>query len=376
MTRRYLVPQTDVPAAEDWSTDMILTETRSMARAGWIGLAVLVPAIVCTAVLLPFNAGNVIALILLGVLFLGAAMGPIVHRMESAPLRRGLLKNPWRRCAATVAVTDDVFEVYQHLMVFDPSGAFVVRGMLEDMADLVLDQQEVFLVGPDDDGRVVLRVAGLCKMFQARVDDKAEVRPREREPHVPGRPLDDPAVAQAFRGFRWGTRAWLWSGIPSLLGATLVLLSIWPIALAGLVIGGLFVVFGLLSLPMLQLGPYYRQAVAEMEAATQWTAMPFTLFPWEPGREVAGLAQLPGGKMALVQFPLPDSDVIANVADTGTLWVAGSPTSEAVAAGVPRVPALTIAIVQPDRDRPEEKTQPWLLRGSDPTLSTIPTLTR
>jgi hypothetical protein len=55
------------------------------------------------------------------------------------------------------------------------------------------------------------------------------------------------------------------------------------------------------------------------------------------------------------------------------MWVAGLP-SGAVAVGVPRVPALTIAVIHRDRDRPDDTPQPWLLRTREPGLHNIPAL--
>ena len=190
-----------------------------------------------------------------------------------------------------------------------------------------------------------------------------------------GRPLDDPAVARAFRGFRRGTRAWLWSAVPAVVGAVLVALGVWPLSPAGLVVGGLVLVLAALSLPTsLLIGSMYREAVAAAESATRWTPVPVTLFPWESDHEVAGLAQLSSGT-AVVRFPLPDLDVIANIADTGTMWMAGDGNG-VVAVGVPRVPVLTFAVVQPDRDVPDDTPQPWLLRAIEPGLREIPALRR
>ena len=123
-----------------------------------------------------------------------------------------------------------------------------------------------------------------------------------------------------------------------------------------------------------QLSRYYAQAAAAADAATEWTSLPITLFPWEPANVVAGLVQMPG-RTVLIQFPLPNLDVIANIADTGTIWIWGNP-SDVVAVGAPQLPVLTVGVLQADRDKPPEETQPWLLRGNDPGLREIPALRR
>jgi hypothetical protein len=76
-----------------------------------------------------------------------------------------------------------------------------------------------------------------------------------------------------------------------------------------------------------------------------------------------------------VQFPLPNLDVIANIADTGTIWIWGTP-SEVLAVGAPQLPLLTVGLLQSDRDEPPEEPQPWLMRGNDPGLREIPALRR
>ncbi|ONI90791.1 hypothetical protein ALI144C_02210 [Actinosynnema sp. ALI-1.44] len=378
--RRYLRPQTDVPAVEDWSTALILKENRAFAPIAFAISVSFAAVASCVAIFLPGSPGNVATVVVLGALSVLTSLSVVAAVVESAPARRGRLNSPWRRCSATVAAPMPDNPWFQRLLVFDEPGTLVLRGTsLEGALDLVLDQQELFLCGPDEEGRAIIRVPGLCQLYHARVDpllEAADVRPMEREPAVSSRPLDDPAVAHAFRYFRWGTRQWVFPVIPGAVGCALVGLSIRPLAIAGLVTGGLLLLAAGIATSLLALAPLYRQAVDRLEAATEWTTVPFTLFPWEPAQEVAGLAQLPGGGMALVQFPFPNSVLIANIADTGTLWVAGSLTDQAVAVGIPRITVLSLALVQPDRDTPDDKPQPWLLRGNEPSLRRIPVLNR
>ncbi|ALG11887.1 hypothetical protein [Kibdelosporangium phytohabitans] len=377
--RRYLRPQTDVPAIDDWSTALILNENRAMAPIVFCVWVVLTATALGIAIFLPGSAGNIATVVVLGLVCVLTSLNLLNVVVESRPARQGRLDAPWRRCSATVAVLDDD-DWFQRLLVFDEPETLLLRGTALDGAlDLVLDQQEVFLCGPDEKDRVIIRVPGLCQLYHAEVDPSlsaAEVRPMEREPYTSTRPLDDPAVAHASRYFRWGTRQWIWPVIFGGLGCVLTGLSIWPLSIAGLVTGGLMLLVAGFTTTLTMLTPLYREAVAGLESAEQWTTVPFTLFPWEPAQEVAGLAQLPGGGMALVVFPFPDSVLIANIADTGTLWFAGSLTKQAVAVGIPRISVLTLAVVQRDRDKPEDKPQPWLLRGNEPSLRRIPVLNR
>ncbi|MFJ6674160.1 hypothetical protein ACIQMJ_23880 [Actinosynnema sp. NPDC091369] len=372
MRPAYLEPRTDVDALDDWSTRLVLDQFRGYVT--WsVVIAVGLLVVAVSLVVFPDPApGTVAAVVVLGLLGLVTAIPPLAHRVETAPRRRGLLDRPWRRVPATVVAGGGKWDE-DRLLVFAEDGTVVLRGLLSDGLDLVLDRQEVFLCGPDEGGRAVVRVAGLCRMFPVRVDtSEDEARPREREPHVIGRPLDDPAVARAARGFRWGTRTRVWCALGAAVGAVLVALSVRPLSPAGLVVGGLLIVAAALMTPSsFLLDRLYREAVAALDSATGWTPAPITLFPWESTDEVAGLAQLPGGT-AVVRFPLPDPDLVANIADTGTLWVAGD--GEVVTVGLPRVPALMFAMVHPDRDVPEDTPTPWLLHVLEPSWDGVPAL--
>ena len=372
MRPAYLEPRTDVPAVEDWSTLLVLDQFRGYARASAAAAVGLLVVAVSLIVFPGAAPGTVAAVAVLLLMSLTAALAPLIHRLETAPRRRGLLDRPWRRVPATVVAGGGKWDE-DRLLVFAEEGTVVLRGSVPDGLDLVLDRQEVFLCGPDEQDRAVIRVAGLCRLFPLRVDRSGEeARPREREPHLIARPLDDPAVARAFRGFLWGTRAWVWCAIGAAVGAVLVALSLWPLSPAGLVVGGLLIVAAAVMTPgTLLITRLYREAAAAVESATEWTPVPITLFPWESDHEVAGLAQLPRGT-AVVQFPLPDPDLIANIADTGTMWMVGD--GEVVTVGLPRVPALMFAMVHPDRDVPEDTPQPWLLHVLEPSWDGVPAL--
>ena len=75
MSRLYLEPGTDGPAAQDWSTALILAEARSVARL-LTGFAVLVPLAVYVVMVLPVTPGNVGAVAVLALLGLLGLIGP------------------------------------------------------------------------------------------------------------------------------------------------------------------------------------------------------------------------------------------------------------------------------------------------------------
>ncbi|MET8758500.1 hypothetical protein [Lentzea sp. NPDC004782] len=365
---RYLEPRTDVPAKDDWSTGLILQEL-GMVRHALSTVALVSLAGLVGCLFLPMVAGNIAAIVVLSLLLLMGAVGPVMHRVETLPVRRGLLEEPWRRSPATVVDNPGVkYATYVRL-----ADGTVLESFDVELPDMVHEFGEIFLCGPNDRGKAVVRVAGLAETANAKVVSPEGVVPREPgERYELGRPLDEPAVRKAFSGLVAGTHAALGAVIPAVIGAVIVLMSLWPVAPAGLVVGGLVVVLSLLMLPStIELGRWYRDAVKGMRAAQTWTPVPVTLFPWQPGTLVSGLATMPGGRLALVQFVDPNLHVVANIADTGTMWIAGV-HEDVIAVGVPRVPVLTIAAVQPDSDTPREAPVPWIQRLRQPDFSGLP----
>ncbi|GAB2836650.1 hypothetical protein [Lentzea nigeriaca] len=366
---QYLEPRTDVPAINDWSTGLILQELGLVRRTlSIVALAALAGLVGC--LFLPMEIGNIAAIVVLSLFLLVGAIGPVMHRIQTLPVRRGLLDEPWRRCPVTVVDhPDDKYPTYVRML----DSVVLESFPSSELRDVLRHRGEVFVCGPDEKGKAVIRIAGLAEMENVTVARPAEFVDREpEEPHEIGRPLDDPAVRKAFSGLVAGTRATLGTTIPAGIGAVIVLMSLWPIAPAGLVVGGVVVVLSLLMLPsLIELSRWYRDAVKAMHAARRWIPVPITLFPWQPGALVAGLATMEGGRLALVQFVDPNLHVIANIADTGTMWIAGV-HEDVIAVGVPRLPVLTIAAIQPDSDTPREAPVPWIQRLRQPDFSRLP----
>lgn len=369
MLLQYLEPRTDVPAKDDWSTNLILQELGMMRHTlSIVALVSLAGLVGC--LFLPMVVGNVAAIVVLSLLLLVGAIGPVMYRVETLPVRRGLLEEPWRRCpAAVVGDPDDRYDTYVQLA----DGTVLKSFMGDDLRYVVGVRGEIFVCGPNENGKAVVRVAGLAETANAKVAKPAEFVDREpAERHEIGRPLDDPAVLKAFSGLVAGTHAARWVVVPVVIGAVIVLMSLWPIAPAGLVVGGVIAVLSLLMLPsVIELSRWYRDAVKGVHAAQGWTPVPVTLFPWKPGSVVSGLATMQGGRLALVQFVDPNLHVIANIADTGIMWIAGV-HEDVIAVGVPEVPVLTIAAVQPDSDTPREAPVPWIQRLRQPDFSGLP----
>lgn len=351
-----------MPAGQDWSTALAIAETRSAARTVCT-LLPLLPAAVLLAVVVEWNVGNGVSITLTGVAGSIGLLGPVALLAEYGRRRRGLLTRPWRRCPADVAVIDRRPDL-ERMIVLGDDGPIVVRGAMSEAAPIVSARRELFLLGPDADGHVLIRVAGLCTAFGARLDS-APARPSDPV----AAPACPPPGDRVMRSLRRGARCRAYPILVGALGIVVAALGVRPLSPAAFVVGGVLVALAAAALPVATaLSRHYAAALAGARAATGWTALPATLFPWEPTDVVAGLVTLPTGT-ALIQFPLPDLDVVANIADTGSLWIRGvTPTgSGAIAVGVPGVPRLTFGVLQHDRDTPPDRPLPWLLRACRPS---------
>lgn len=150
----------------------------------------------------------------------------------------------------------------------------------------------------------------------------------------------------------------------------LVALSVSPLVPTGLVTAALLAV-SLLDIPAV-LGSMRRHRVAErsVERAEQWTPVPIRLFPEKAGHHVSGIADLPGGP-ALVRFPVPVHDVVANIAGTGVMWIAGT-HEDLLAVGVPHVNSVTYAVVLPHGVTQEGDPMSWFRRLRPQKLLGLP----
>ncbi|WP_445185200.1 hypothetical protein ACTXG6_43905 [Pseudonocardia sp. Cha107L01] len=196
----------------------------------------------------------------------------------------------------------------------------VLKGFLIPFPAVVAHRQEVFLCGPDDDGRALLRVTGMLRIVPAKLDPRP-AHARERELLLPGRPLDDPGAARASRWFRWGTRLWLVPAVLGVCGAVVVTLALRPLAVPGLVVGGLLLTAAAYSVPIVVMFVrWFAEALAGMCAAREWSPVPITMFPWEPGREVGHS----GGGAAAVAVahpgPRPRQDPVAAGVSHSLSW--------------------------------------------------------
>ena len=358
---RYLEPRTDVPAKDDWSTRLVLEENRFSTEHKIVSVIAVVTFVVCF--FMPMTAGNIAAIVVLGFMLLTTVVSPLIGLAGSRAKRRGLLNEPWRRLPAAVADNPD--EPWDLLLL----DGMVLKGSLHDLTDVVRDRQEVFVCGPDAEGRAMVRAAGHAAMRPAVVD-QGEYRAEERVERPLGRPADDPAVQEVLAATWIVTTVGVMTLLSVVVTGVLVALSVSPLAPTGLVTAAL-VATSLLDLPMiLQSVRRQRDAQRSVAGSEQWTPVPIRLFPERPGHHLAGIADLPDGP-ALVRFPNPTLDVIANIADTKVMWIAGT-HENVLAVGVPYVNSLTHAVVLPHGVTRESDPMSWLRRLRPQRLLGLP----
>ncbi|MDX8030305.1 hypothetical protein SK803_08785 [Lentzea sp. BCCO 10_0856] len=361
---KYLEPRTDVPAKDDWSTRLSLRDDGVGTEHRVVAFLAVVTFAACFFV--PSSAANTVAMVVLGWILLLYLVAPLVGVAGARALRRGLLDEPWRRVPATVAEKPENDPCDRVLL-----DGLVLKGSFHDLPDMILDRQEVFVCGPDADGRAMIRAAGSADMRPAEVDE-GEYPPAARVDRALGRPQDDPALREAARLVR--------VLIPGMLGlltvslviaGVLVALSVSPVVPTGLMAAGLLVLPTVLDLPA-GIGAARRARVAANAVlhSEQWVPAPITLFPWRRGHHLAGIADLPDGP-ALVRFPNPDVDVTANVVDTGVVWIAGR-HGDLIAVGVPWTNSLAHAVVSPRRAGQQADPTSWFRRWRQKDLSDLP----
>ncbi|MEV6714560.1 hypothetical protein AB0M48_21280 [Lentzea sp. NPDC051208] len=343
----YLEPRTDVPAKDDWSTRLALLDVRIGVRHH-LGSLVVAVTFVATF-FLPSSPGNTAARIVLGVLVVMSLGALLPNRRIRRAVRRGLLDEPWRRVPAMVAEKQEN-DMADRLLL----DGLVLKGSFAELPDVVSERQEVFVLGPDPEGRALIRAAGSTSMYVASTDE-GEYRAAERVERPMVSPSEEPLLQDSVEMMRvLGHLFWVLPVVNFLVVGVLIALSVSPLAPAGLIAVAVLI-------PGLRSWPWSVEAFLQSRGNTRavagseaWTPVPVRLLPWRRGHHVAGIADLPGGP-ALVRFPQPHSDLVANVAATGVMWVAGTHRGR-LAVGLPGTGGLMTAVVFPDRAG----------RGSDP----------
>ncbi|PPK61736.1 hypothetical protein V5P93_000102 [Actinokineospora auranticolor] len=312
----------------------------AMVGAGWIGVVVLG---VCAAAFL-FTA--VLALQVTG-LWIG-------------PAGRLLRAQPWR--VASVKV----FRPRRGVL---PKARLLVRAEGEEPVHLLAPllpwaaQQvlartgKIWLVGPDAQGWVAIRSAGLVlPLGQARVSpagftDEVEIDVAQTAPVRIPLASGDAVLSRVISAPRKRSRTDLVTPILLLVFAGIVLVDLLnrgikadQVGLAVGVFAGTLAIVGLLAWRVRRLR-FWLQVDRHL-ADGPWTSVPVELPDLTEARRetVAGRATLPGGREVSVTLPRAGHALRANITETGTLWTAGTPAAgKRAVVGIPGYPFVALA---------------------------------
>ncbi len=221
---------------------------------------------------------------------------------------------------------------------------------------IVLRTGTMWICGPDERGRGLVRLAGSVGNALATVTEAAPVGtpPTLVRPATP-RPGDDPALGRNRRTYHRAMVTYL---------AVMVLIAGFGIGLlsqngfahlggadTGVVVGSVF--FALAVILVFQGYLKGRKAFQELMDAPYWQPVPVSLDSWdEPAnaalRTGAGRVILPNGWHGYVDFPRLSLDLAANLRATGVLWLAGDAAPGAtVPIGLPGYPLRGVAKFRP-----------------------------
>lgn len=222
------------------------------------------------------------------------------------------------------------------------------------LRQIVARSGRIWLCGPDERKRVMVRVDGMCLGVTARVTRTAPTAPAGAglPPVRPvgNRPIDEPVLAWLLRRqTRWFAAA-LAAGLLLVVGGLLIAAT--GASGTGIALGLFPLLYGGLLVTSLVSGRRRSLRVPKLIAAsTGWTPLPVHLDSWQAGGRVFGPARgaiwLPDGSSIPVHLPRASIDLVANIQASHTLWVAGGyPTRGAtVAVGVPGYPIIGLAEV-------------------------------
>ncbi|MDQ3404311.1 MAG: hypothetical protein M3548_13095, partial [Actinomycetota bacterium] len=216
----------------------------------------------------------------------------------------------------------------------------------------------IWLVGPDDKGWVAIRSAGLAlPLGSARVTAENvaagwEINIEQPEPARVSIAAGDAVVARMLATPRRRSRTELIAPTLLMVFAVIVVVDLIgrdlredQVELVGLVGLAVLGIAALLAWRVRKL--LYWSKVDKLLAVGPWTSVPVELdLPRNDTRTrtVTALATLPGGQTVPVTLPRAGQALLANIAGTGQLWVAGTPKADVeTVAGLPGYPFLSLA---------------------------------
>jgi hypothetical protein len=318
----------------------------------------LIPSVLCVLLLAGIEALSIIAGMIPDVVVLGAvtlALGPLVVIAVVTQIpqqRRGkalLSRYGWRGAPATLLADKPC------LARVGLDGAEVtlrLRRMNWIGKQALLRTGTLWVCGPDERGRALVRVAGSVGQALADVTDlvPSGVPPVLARPTGP-RPADDPALIWARHAYH--------RGMVIIIGVLVLLTGVCVGFLTRFDFGRADsgTVGGLVAVPvmLLLIGWSYLvglRALRRYADAPCWLPVQVSLDTWDTPATMAvrtgtGRLILPNGWHGYADFPRLPLDLAANLRATGVLWLAGEPTpGTTVPIGLPGYPLRAVVKIR------------------------------
>jgi hypothetical protein len=346
-----VLPQEHGRAIDDPNTALL-----ERIRAGVLRRSSLVALIlILFGVLMYFSVrdGQVTKSVYLGILLVALlALIALQLWLHVPHIRHGkalLSRYGWRRLPATI-VSDKPCLVRVNIDGTDVT--MRVRRTNRNAKQILLRTPTLWICGPDEQGRALLRLAGSVGHGLTQVTGAVPTGapPTLIHPATP-RPADEPAlswsrriqsralliamaVSLVFVGIGVGNLTWTGFDFGEIDGTAF-----------GGSIGGLA-----MFILMAQGYAKARKTFRQLAQAPYWQPVPVSLDTWDrPAnsalRTGSGRVILPGGWEGFVDFPRLSFDLAANMRATGVLWVAGDAAPGAtVPIGLPGYPLLGRAV--------------------------------
>ncbi len=246
-----------------------------------------------------------------------------------AAARRLLVDQPWRETPVTVLGT-------RRTVLALPDGAHVrAYGLPAPVREVVVRTRRVWVVGPDTDGWLAVRVAGLQAPWPAR-----RVRARKAGPAVP---TTEPVVTAWARHLVVRARGDLWFVVVATAVVTAIAARADGVWLA---VGAAMCGAGCAAVVAREL----RRA-ARLRDAGPWRRADAAVPSWTHRRDGIGdgtiTLRFPDGHRATARLDGVPIDLFATAWREETLWVAGG-TAGGVVVGFPDYPLAAFARLTPE----------------------------
>jgi hypothetical protein len=345
------LPPTDRPALDDPTTALLLTGmARRITANRHLGFFLLVSLAIAVGTSLPdgtaarpasaYSAVVGVAAALLVLAWMVKTQLPLGRWLRSA--RRLLAAQAWRPVPATV-ISRRVVEVGADGERWQAR----VAGPLPDAVRQVITRAgRVWLVGPDADGWLSLRIDGWHEPLPGRRQDPVIMS-------VPGQSAPvtdvDPVTGSWAAYLARAERRWLWAlTLGPALGLTgsraMISGSVWGVVVQAAILAVL------VAVAVAQRWRLWRdrRMLPGLLQAGPWTKVSAALRPWEA--KPSGLANARGTMWlsdgGTVEITLREAsvDLLGTMWETGAVWVAGEPVAgKTVAVGFPGYPLLAVA---------------------------------